>query len=90
MSDPINVTWKWLVGTLAVIILLVIGTWATTIQGQVSDANKNSASQAIDIAVIKEQLRVILDELKDQREARKETDKKLNELRDIIQGQKRP
>ena len=90
MSNPVHVTWKWVGGTLIGVMLLILGTWATTIQGQVTDANKNTASQAIDIAVIKEQLRVILDELKDQREARKETEKKLDELRDIIQRHGKP
>ena len=79
-----GVTWKWLVGILAGVIMLGGGTWATTIQAQVADANKNTAAQAADIAVIKEKLRVIEENQKEERDARKATDKKLDEVRDLL------
>jgi uncharacterized protein HemX len=82
-----GVTWKWLVGVLVGVLVIAGGAWATSMQAQVNrvdskldEASKNTSTQASDIAVIKERLRVIEDRMKEQQESAKETNKKLDEL----------
>jgi len=79
-----GVTWKWVVGILVTILLLGGGAWATSIQAQVTDANRNAGELKADIAVIKERMRAFEENQKEERDARKEADKKLDEIRDLL------
>ena len=77
-------TWKWVVGILVTILLLGGGAWATSIQAQVTDTNRNAGELKADITVIKERMRAFEENQKEERDARKEADKKLDEIRDLL------
>ena len=86
-ATPASVTWKWVAGVTVSLLVLGGGGWLTNMQAQVSDMrnkheeiNRNESTQTADIAVIKEKLRVIEDRQKEQSEAIKETNHKLDEL----------
>lgn len=88
-------TWKWVAIASMALIGVAGGGWMTYMQAQTSensrkleDYNKNAGSQASDIAVIKEKLRVIEDRQKEQTEAAKETNRKLDELLRRREGQR--
>lgn len=82
-----GVTWKWVAIASVSVIGVAGGGWMTYMQAQVTDirskqddANKNTGQQASDIAVIKEKLRVIEDNQKEQKENAKDVNRKLDEL----------
>ena len=80
-------SWKWVAIASMTIIGVSGGGWMTYMQAQTTENsrkleeyNKNSGTQASDIAVIKEKLRVIEERQKESAEASKETNRKLDEL----------
>ena len=86
-GQPAGVTWKWVAIASVSVIGVAGGGWMTYMQAQVTDirgkqddAKTSQGHQSEDIAVIKEKLRVIEDNQKEQKENAKDVNRKLDEL----------
>lgn len=90
-QSDMTVTWKWVVSALLGLLTLTGGAVWSNLQGQVTDikvkqesASQKDATTQSDVAVIKEKLRVIEENQREQRDATKEQSRKLDELRDLL------
>jgi hypothetical protein len=79
--------WKWMLGAMFSVIMLGGGAWVSYVQAQINDIrqqnerrNDAQASQGADIAVIKEKIRAIEQNVQETKEATRETSRKLDEL----------
>ena len=87
MPPENSVTWKWLVGTLMALVFLGGGTWMTTMYAQVNKVQEEQKQdrQTVNdvktkVGVIEEQTKRTQEDVKEIKDAQKDTNKKLDEL----------
>ena len=87
MPTNSGVTWKWLVGILATMVISGSGTWMATMYAEVSKVKEDQKAdrKAVSdierkVSVIEEQTKRTQEDVKEIKEGQKDVNKKLDEL----------
>jgi cytoskeletal protein RodZ len=87
MTDHNNVTWKWLVGILVLILMGGGGAWMTTMYAQVGKVQEEQKAdrQTVNdvkskVGIIEEQTKRTQKDVEEIKDGQKDTNKKLDEL----------